>query len=543
MIQAQSQVNTFDLGRSGPMDKKKPNVVFLVAVGLVLAMSVFGLVAPATFAAGANAVFSFLTVDFGWLYPLVMTMFLLFALWVGFASKYKNMRLGPDDSRPEYSNVSWFAMLFSAGMGVGLVFWGVAEPLGFFAHPLGAEPGTGAAKAFAFGKDFLHWGFHPWACFAVIALGIAYMQFRKNHPTLISSLLVPLAGEKAAQGWLGKVVDVCALLASAGGVCTTLGMGVLLINSGIHFLFGVPMTRGLMIVSVIALTVCYVFLAVAGVEKGMGKISNANIIIMCAVALILFILGPTVDILNNMIEGIGQYFANFAADSFRMGAFGNADWYGSWTIYYWAWWIAWSPFTGAFIARISRGRTVKEFIACVLFMPVIVSIFWFAIFGTLGINLGLDQALIALQNTATALFYVVAQYPAGKILCFVLLLLTCTFCIASATGACTSLGMYSEGGTLTPSRTTKIVWGVLLCTMILSLMLSSDDGLQMLKTISIVVGFPFAIIAIVAMVSIFKALRSEDVTAIEAAYAKSQAEAASANTADTNLAPQAAEKN
>jgi glycine betaine transporter len=503
---------------------QKPNVVFAAAAALVLVAAVFGLVAPGTFAAVANAAFSGITNGFGWLYPLAMTLFVVFSIWVGFFSKYKNMRLGPDDSRPEHSTGAWFAMLFSAGMGVGLVFWGVAEPLGFFVNPLGAEPGTGDAMRFAFSKDFLHWGLHPWACYVVIALGLAYMQFRKKQPTLISSLFTPLIGEKGSRGPLGKVVDVCALLASAGGVCTTLGMGVLLINSGLTYLFGVPQSMALMIGIIVVFSVVYVTLAVAGVEKGMGKISNANIIIAVAVAVVLFLVGPTVDILNNLVEGIGAYISSFVADSFKMGAFGDHDWYANWTIYYWAWWIAWSPFTGAFIARISRGRTVKEFVGGVLFVPAIVCMVWFAIFGTLGMNLGLDTAAAALADTATSLFYVIAQYPLGRIIAMVMLVLTCTFCLASATGACTSLGMYSENGTLNPSNRTKVVWGVLLAVLLAALLLSSDDGLGMLKTLSIVVGFPFAIISIVAMVALIKAFKGEDTVAIEAAYKASLTE-------------------
>ena len=519
-------------GTGGPTSsavaaKSGTNVVFIAAVVLVLAVAVFGLVAPAVFSSAAGSVFGALTSYFGWLYPLVMTLFVVFAVWVGFLSKYKNMRLGPDDSRPAYGMGAWLAMLFSAGMGVGLVFWGVAEPLGFFAHPLGAEAGSGEAMRFAFAKDFLHWGLHPWACYVVIALGLAYMQFRKNQPTLISSLLTPLVGERGSRGPLGKVVDVCALLASAGGVCTTLGMGVLLINSGLNFLFGVPRSTGLVVGIVVVFSIIYVTLAVAGVEKGMGKISNANVMIALALAVVMFVLGPTVDILDNLVEGIGAYLSSLVADSFKMGAFGDQDWYASWTTYYWAWWIAWSPFTGAFIARISRGRTVKEFVGGVLFIPAIACMVWFAIFGTLGMNLGLDQALVALQDTATSLFYVLAQYPLGRAIGLVVLVLTCTFCCASATGACTSLGMYSEGGTLTPSNRTKVVWGVVLGVMLLALLLSSDDGLGMLKTLSIIVGFPFAIISVVAMVAMIKALRGEDVRAIEDAYARSLDEEAS----------------
>lgn len=500
------------------MKHTKNNLAFVIAVVLVLAISLWGFFLPEQFAAVAGTVFSVLTGNFGWFYTLSMALFVGFAVWIGFFSKYKNMRLGPDDSRPEYSNTVWFAMLFSAGMGIGLVFWSVAEPLNFFAAPLGAEAGTPAAAKFAFTKAFLHWGIHPWANYTVMALALAYMQFRRGNSALISSLFTPLMGRKGADGPVGKLIDVLALLATAGGVCTTLGLGVMQLNSGMNYLLGIPVTPALVIGTVVVLTVIYVLTAVAGVEKGSALVSNANILIAGLVMVFLFIAGPTVDILNNLIEGIGSYFTSFFDNSFAMGAFGDSQWYGQWTIYYWAWWISWSPFTGSFIARISRGRTVKEFVAGVLLLPAAASMIWFAIFGTLGIDLGLGTALEAIRSTSTALFVVLARYPLGKILSFIMLILVCTFFCASATSATIVLGMYSEGGTLNPSNRSKVIWGVLLAVLSLSLMLSSEDGLEMLKTLSIVVGFPFAIIKVFSLGALQKALREEDTDAIDRAY-------------------------
>lgn len=497
---------------------KKNNIVFLAAVAIVFIISACGLFFPEEFASAAGAVFSALTGNFDWLYTLSMALFVGFSVWIGFFSKYKNMRLGADDSKPEYSTASWFAMLFSAGMGIGLVFWSVAEPMSFFAEPLGAEPGTPEALRFAMTKAFLHWGIHPWANYTVIALAIAYMQYRRGKSAMISSLMIPLYGDRGARGPLGKVIDIFALLATVGGVCTTLGLGVMQINSGMNYLFGLEITPQVVIITVVVLTVIYVSTAVAGVEKGSAIVSNANVIIAGAVMVLMFIIGPTGDILNNLIEGIGEYFTDFISNSFAMGAFGGEDWYSSWTIYYWAWWIAWSPFTGSFIARISKGRTVKEFVTGVLFLPAIASMIWFAIFGTLGTDLGLGAAREAITSTATALFYVLDHYPLGRIFCYVMLILVCTFFCASATSATITLGTYSEGGTLNPSNRSKVIWGLLLAMLSLSLMLSSDNGIDMLKTISIVVGFPFAIIKLVSMAAFGKALREENPEAIEAAY-------------------------
>lgn len=490
----------------------------MIAVGLVLFLALWGLLFPEEFSVVAGGAFSFLTGKFGWFYTLSMAVFVGFAIWIGFFSKYKNMRLGPDDSKPEYSNTVWFAMLFSAGMGIGLVFWSVAEPMNFFAAPIGVEAGSQEAAKFAFTKAFLHWGIHPWANYTVMALALAYMQFRRGKSTLISSLFVPLIGEKGVAGPVGKLIDVLALLATAGGVCTTLGLGVMQLNSGMNYLFGIPITPALTIGTVVLLTIIYVLTAVAGVEKGSAVVSNVNILIAGLVMVFLFVTGPTVDILNHLVEGIGCYFTEFFNDSFAMGAFGDSQWYGTWTLYYWAWWIAWSPFTGSFIARISKGRTVKEFVAGVLFLPAAASMIWFAIFGTLGLNLGLDAAVEAIQSTSTALFVVLSHYPLGFVLSVIMLVLVCTFFCASATSATIVLGMYSEGGTMNPSNRSKVVWGILLAILALSLMLSSENGLDMLKTLSIVVGFPFAVIKVISLVALKKALKDEDAAAIELAY-------------------------
>ena len=504
------------------MRRQKVNIVFLTAAALVAVTALWGLLRPKQLEAAAGILFQGITGGFGWFYPLAMTLFTGFAVWIGFFGKYKHMRLGPDDSRPEYSNTAWFAMLFSAGMSVGLVFWSVAEPLQFYVEPLGAEGGTAAAEEFAFAKAFLHWGIHPWANYAVMALALAYMQYRKGQPSLISSLFVPVVGEKHTRGVLGKCIDVLALLATAGGVCTTLGLGVMQINSGMNFIFDIPITTVLVVGTVVVLSVIYVATAAAGVEKGSALVSNANVIIAAAVVVFLFLAGPTVDILNNLMEGTGVYLSRFIHDSFALGAFEHKEWYGSWTIYYWAWWIAWAPFTGSFIARISRGRTVRELIAGVMLLPAAASMVWFAVFGTLGMDLGLDFAREAVQSASTALFTVLAQYPLGKILSVVMLVLVCTFFCASATSATIVLGMYSEHGTLHPSNRSKVIWGVLLAVLTLSLMLSSENGLDMLKTLSIVVGFPFAIIKVLSLVSFQKALVSEDTEAIDQAYSDSR---------------------
>ena len=490
--------------------KEKKNLVFIISITLTLLICVWGIALPASFTDAAQGSLSFLSTNFAWLYCLTMTIFVGFCVWIGFFSKYKDMRLGPDGSKPEYSNVAWFAMLFSAGMGVGLVFWGTAEPMNFFVSPLdGIEPGSSEALKFAFSRTFLHWGIHPWANYAVLALALAFMQFRRNKPALISSVFIPLIGEKRAGGWIGKTIDILALFATAGGVATSLGLGVLQINSGLNFLFDIPETRLVQLVLIIILAAIYIATAVTGIDKGISFVCNLNVKIAIGVMALLTIIGPTVPILNNFMEGTGAYLSGLIENTFSVGAFKGEEWYRKWTIFYWAWWIAWAPFTGSFIARISKGRTIGEFIKGVMLLPAGFSIIWFSVFGTLGLRLDFETVKESIASTSTALFVVLDKYPLGTIISVVMFVLICTFFITSANSATYVLGMYSEYGTLTPSNKSKIIWGVLMAGLAAAMMLCGGDGLSMLQILSIVAAFPFVFIMMGAIPSLLKGLREE----------------------------------
>lgn len=492
------------------MKEKKGNIVFNVAVLLTLFICVWGIVFPKSFTYAANSSMEFLTTNFAWLYCLAMTLFVVFCIWIGFFSKYKNMRLGPDDSKPEYSNLAWFSMLFSAGMGVGLVFWGVAEPLNFFISPIGGiASGSGEAMKFAFSKAFLHWGIHPWANYAVLALALAFMQFRLGKPALISSVFIPLIGEKRVNGWIGHLIDIMALFATAGGVATSLGLGVLQINSGLNFLFGIPEVRLVQMLLIVFLAIIYIATAITGIEKGISFVSNLNVKIAVLVMMLLVIVGPTVPILNNLMEGTGAYLNSLLSNTFSVGAFGDSAWYRGWTIFYWAWWISWAPFTGSFIARISRGRTISEFIKGVLLLPAGFSLIWFSVFGTLGMQLDLATAKNAISSTSTALFTVLKEYPLGMLISVIIFVLICTFFITSANSATYVLGMYSEHGTLTPTNRSKVIWGVLMAALAAAMMLASNNGLNMLQILSIVAAFPFTFIMLATIPSLMKCLKEE----------------------------------
>ncbi|WDV46923.1 BCCT family transporter [Clostridiaceae bacterium M8S5] len=484
--------------------QKKSNAVFYISLVVVFFIVVWGIGFPKHFEGVANNTFKFLTGNFGWLYLSVMSLFIVFSVWLGL-SKYGKIKLGPDDSKPEYSFISWFAMLFSAGMGIGLVFWGVAEPLNHFAGTM-REAGSPAAADFAIMKSFLHWGLHPWANYCILALALAYMQFRKGKPGLISSVFIPLIGEDAVRGPIGKIIDILAIFATVAGVATSLGLGTMQINSGLNYMFGVPISKLVQILIVVIVTVLFMMSAVTGLDKGIKFLSNLNVGIAGSLLVLAIIIGPTVLIFKNLGTGVLAYAKDLVVDAYP---FGKEGWYGTWTIFYWAWWIAWAPFVGTFIARISKGRTIREFVAGVLLAPTIASLIWFACFGTLGIEAGLDTAKTAITETSTALFVVMSEYSLGTVISLVAILLLCTFFVTSADSATFVLGMMSQNGDLNPDLKRKVIWGVIQSLLALALLLSG--GLKMLQTASIAAAFPFVFIMFFTMIAIVKALRKENV--------------------------------
>ncbi|WP_067140174.1 BCCT family transporter [Oceanivirga salmonicida] len=490
-------------------EKIKDNSVYIISVSIIAIVALYGLIFPANFETLGNVLLKGIVRNFGWFYTIAMTCFIVFAVWIAYFSKYKNIKLGPDDSKPEYSNISWFAMLFSAGMGIGLVFFGIYEPLFHYVNPVGHESMTVGAARFAMNKSFLHWGLHPWANYSILGLGLAYMQFRRNKPGLISSLFIPLIGEKRAQGYIGKLIDILAIFATAAGMATSLGLGTYQINSGLNFMFNIPESSTVQIIIVVGITVIYTWTAVTGIDKGIKLISNLNMILVVALLGLSIIFGPTVDILNIFGESTGNYLQSLLSNTFEIGAFSKTDWYGLWTLFYWAWWIAWAPFTGTFIARISKGRTIREFISGVLIVPSVVSFIWFSIFGAIDFSMGKEILVQAASNASTAFFIVITNITLGNVIAVIAIILLFTFFITSANSATFVLGMLSDNGTLNPPNSKKLVWGIVQSTLALSLMIGSANGLKMLQTISIVAAFPFAIIMLLTIVSIMKALKED----------------------------------
>lgn len=497
------------------MDKKKTrNIVFYVSLLLVVAMALWSVVFNDSFTEVSNAAFTFLTTDFGWLYMAAMIVFLIFAVYIAFG-KFGKIRLGSDDSRPEYSNMTWFGLLFGCGMGVGLVFWGVAEPLSHYLYPEGIKSATPEAADFAIESFFMHWGVLPWANYAVIGLALAYFMFRKNKKGLISSILEPLIGEKLADGWLGKLVDILAVFATVAGVVTSLGLGTLQINAGFHELFGIPTDLLIQIIIIVVVSVIYITSAVSGIEKGIKAISDMNLYVAIGLMAACFLVGPKLEVLNSFINGVGHYIGNFLPDALGVHAYGDNSWIGSWRLFYWAWFIAWAPFVGVFIARISKGRTIREFIMGVVLVPATASCVWGTVFGSLGINLG-EKGIMTVEKLKEAvaapevgLFVVLKEYPLGFLLSIVALVSLCAFFITSANSGVYVLSMLTTDGNKNPPNNKKILWGVIQSVMAIGLLMAG--GLKPLQTISLAAAFPFIFIMFGTCAAFIKAIKKEKV--------------------------------
>ena len=494
-------------------EKKGKNTVFYVSLIIVGIIAVWSVAFNDSFTVVANAAFKVLTTDFGWLYLISMIIFFGFIVYFAFG-KYGKIRLGSDDSRPEYSNITWFGLLFGCGMGVGLVFWGVAEPLTYYLNPTdGIEAASQASANFAFENFFMHWGILPWANYAVIGLALAYFMFRKNKKGLLSVMLEPLIGEKLANGWLGKVVDILGVFATVAGVVTSLGLGTLQINAGFNYLFGVPINLVVEIIIIIIVSFLYIGSAVSGLDKGIKIISDTNLYVAIGLLTVCFIVGPKVETLNAFVNGMGQYIGNFIPTALKINSYSDNSWFGSWRLFYWAWFIAWAPFVGVFVARISKGRTIREFVLGVVLVPTIASCIWGAVFGNLGINLG-EKGLMAIEKLQEAvatpevgLFVVLGQYPLGFILSLVALVSLCAFFVTSANSGVYVLSMLSTDGAINPPNGRKILWGVIQSVMAIGLLMAG--GLKPLQTISLVAAFLFIFVMLGTIAAFIKVLKEE----------------------------------
>ena len=445
----------------------------------------------------------------GWFFVLSVNIFLIFMVYLAF-SKFGQLRIGGQSAKPEFKTMSWFAMLFSAGMGIGLLFWSISEPIYHFLSPPMAEGQTAEAAKEAMKFTFLHWGFHAWAVYALVGLSLAYFTYSRGLPLTIRSVFYPFLGDKI-YGKIGDAIDIFAVLATLFGLATSLGMGVQQIAAGLNHLFGIDSGVQTQIILIIGITLIATVSVILGVDKGVKFLSEWNMRVALLFLLLVVVLGPTIFIFKSFVQNTGSYFSSFLDLASWTESYTGTTWQNNWTVFYWGWWIAWSPFVGMFIARISKGRTVREFILGVLLVPSLVTFFWISAFGSSSIHMALlgDDTIINAvnDNVATALFVFLEDYPFAFILNIIAIILIAGFFVTSSDSGSLVVDSLTSGGKIDAPVGQRIFWALAEGTVAAVLLVGG--GLQALQTASIVTGLPFALILIVMCYSLYKGL-SED---------------------------------
>ncbi|MDE0571904.1 BCCT family transporter [Demequina sp. B12] len=488
--------------------------VFWPSAILILGFVAFAIVAPGAAESLFDAVQADIINAFGWYYVLIAACFVAFALVMGF-SRFGNIVLGKDSDKPQFSMFSWFALLFAAGMGIGLVFYGVSEPLAHFSSPRPGVAGTPEQLAQqAMSQTFLHWGIHAWAIYIVVGLGIAYAVHRRGRPVSIRYALEPLLGKRIKGGW-GNAIDVTAVVGTLFGVATSLGLGVMQISSGLEAVDIAEPSTTTQIWLIVGITIVTIFSLVTGLQRGMKWLSNINLAL--ALFLLLFVLfaGPTEFLMREWVQSMGAYIQNFIGLSFNVSAFQGAageDWQASWTTFYWGWWISWAPFVGVFIARVSKGRTVREFVWGVLLVPSVITFLWFAVMGGTALyeELYLGGGIVGPNGEVDyngSLFQVLETLPGGAVLTLGAIILIAVFFVTSSDSGSLVLSMITTGGDESPKRWIRVFWACTTALVAIALLLSG--GLNALQTAAIITALPFSIVMIGICMSTVKAFRRE----------------------------------
>ncbi len=493
------------------MEKAKKESVFIISIAIAIAVIIYGYFFSDHLVMLSSTIMSWVSNSFGWLYIVFVFFLCVFLTWLGF-SKYGGIKLGKEGEKPEYSNFSWYAMLFCGGTGIGLVFWSIAEPLSHYADPPeGVVAGTVEAASFSIRTCFLHWGITQWMCFSIVGLGIAYFMYRKGKNAQISNLLSPLVGEKLTKGWFGKTIDIFAVVVSFAGVATSLGLGVSQICGGLNYLFDVPNNATTWFIIIVAISCVFLASAISGVDKGIKILSNINTYIAFALLALAFIVGPKISIFNTLVNGVGQHIQNFFGDSLMISSFGDNSWIMNWRVFYYAWFIAWTPFVGMFIARISKGRTIREFIVGVVLIPTAFTIIWLSVFGTIALSTTGDWSLEAVRELVaspqTAVFIVFSEYPMSKVISVLIICLLAIFFITSADSATYALSMMTSEGDINSPKYKKVVWAIIEASM--AYVLLSVGSLKALQTASIAASLPFLFIMIAMVPALMKELKRD----------------------------------
>ena len=497
------------IGRLGPFPRvNKP--VFIASAILIVGFIIFG----ALFQELADTIFTsaqgFITNRFGWMFIILMNVAVVLCLYLIF-SKYGDIRLGHQTETPQYSLPSWIGMLFSAGIGIGIMYWGTAEPVyHFMAPPLGEAETVEAAKQ-AMNISFLHYGIHAWAIYAIVALSLAYFHFRRGLPLSIRSSLYPILGQKIYGKW-GHTVDTLAVFGTMFGVVTTLGFGVLQINSGLEGLFGLPNSVTMQVILIAFITMLACGSLLMGLDKGIKRLSDTNIVLTFVLLGFAFIMGPTQYIMDSLVENTGNYLQNIVQLSFWSEAYSKSDWQSSWTIFYWAWWISWSPFVGVFIARISRGRTIREFLLGVLFIPMIILFFWFTTFGGVAVDMeliGNPGFIEVVQNDyGSAIFKLMEFYPFTKATTMLIVIMIVLWFVTSSDSASFVIDMLTSGGETNPPKIQRLFWAVMQG--LVAAILLAAGGLGALQAAAIVAGFPFAMVVFIMLYAMIRGFNRDE---------------------------------
>ncbi|MEU6528837.1 BCCT family transporter [Streptomyces sp. NPDC046928] len=503
----------------GASARRTDRVVFGVTAAITLAFVIWGWAATDSLESASSTLLDGLIHNGGWAFMLAASGFVVFALWLAI-SRYGRIHLGAEGEEPEFKTVSWVAMMFSAGMGIGLMFYGVSEPLAHYTTP---PPGTDPANSgermeTAMATTLFHWTLHPWAIYAVVGLGIAYSTFRKRRRQTISAVFTPLIGERHANGTVGRVIDILAIIATVFGSAASLGLGALQIGSGFQELDWMDdVSTGLLVAIIAVLTLAFVASAVSGIERGIQWLSNINMVLALILAVFVFIAGPTIIVLDLIPTSVFSYLGDLpqlAGRTEASGGEGVAAWLGSWTVFYWAWWISWTPFVGMFIARISRGRTIRQFVGGVILVPSTVSLIWFAIFGGSAMKVKEGGGLAGKDTPEGQLFGLLQEFPIATVTSLLVMILVGIFFVSGADAASIVMGTLSQKGALEPGRFVVVFWGVVTGAVAAIMLLvgsGQGDALTGLQNLTILAAAPFVLVMIGACVALMRDLRQDPV--------------------------------
>ncbi|NKZ02220.1 BCCT family transporter [Actinomadura latina] len=491
-------------------------IVYGVTAVLSMAFVFWGGVSTGTLSSVSQATLDWLLANVGWLFVLAATGFVIFSLWLA-VSRYGRIPLGQEGDEPEFRTVSWIAMMFSAGMGIGLMFFGAAEPLLHYVTP---PPGTDAPQSepaieTAMATTMFHWTLHPWSIYAVLGLAIGYGHYRRGRSQLISAAFAPLLGHRRTTGPVSKLIDILALFATLFGSAASLGIGALQIQTGMREAGWIEsLGTTVLVLTIVVLTICFILSAVSGVARGIQWLSNINMVLAAVLAVFVFVVGPTVFILELLPTSIGVYIQDFGEMASRSGATGGTamqQFLANWTIFYWAWWISWAPFVGMFLARISRGRTIRQFVAGVIIVPSTVSLAWFAIFGGTAISQqrkGLNPYGNGSEEQIT--FNVLGHLPWASITSVIVMILVAIFFVSGADAASIVMGTLSQRGSTAPARWVVIFWGALTGGVAaIMLVIGGDEALNGIQNLTFIGALPFTIVLILLCFSLYKDVRSD----------------------------------